>query len=309
MTEKAVKKKKRITKEQWGLLLLCVPFIIYIFLFSYLTLFGWVYAFFDFRPALSLNPFFHEFVGLRYFRQLFVQMDDLVRVVRNTLAMSSLGLLMMPLTPLLAILFMELRSNKLKRITQTVTTFPNFISWVIIYGIAFSFFSSQGVFNTFLSWLGFTPSRLGILANADRVWTVQTMLGVWRSIGWGAIIYVAAIAGIDESLYEAARIDGASRIRCIRHITIPGIAGTFMVLFILAVSGMLATDFERQLVFFNPIIAQRFVGIDLHIYRIGIGQSQFSFATAVGIIRSFIGIGLLYTANFVIKLIRGDGLV
>jgi ABC-type polysaccharide transport system permease subunit len=308
-TEKMARKKKRITKEGWFLLMLCVPFIVYIFMFTYVTLFGWIYAFVDFRPGLGVNPFIHEFVGLRNFRQLFAERNDLIRVVRNTLAMSGLSLLMMPLTPLLAIFFMELRSTKLKRVTQTVTTFPNFISWIIVYGIAFSFFSNQGVFASFRELLGLEAQSLSLIANVDRVWSFQTMLGVWKGIGWGAIIYVAAIAGIDESLYEAARIDGASRIRCIRHVTIPGISGTFLVMFLLAVSGILAVDLERQLVFFNSMVAYRLQGIDHYVYRIGIAQNQFSFAIAVGIVRSFIGIGLLFGANFVAKLIRGESLI
>ena len=288
---------------------LCMPFCLFLFVFTYMTLFGWTYAFLDFRPAFGPNPFDHEFVGLRHFRALFADMDTLGRVVTNTLAMSGLGLLVSPLAPLLAILFMELRSNKLKRVTQTITTFPAFISWIIIYGIAFTFFANRGVMDSFMQFLGRDPQRLPILSNVDRVWSFQTALGVWRNVGFSAIIYVAAIAGIDQSLYEAAKIDGASRIRCIRHITIPGISLTFLVLFLFAISGILSTDFERQLIFNNPIINRRFVGIDLHIYRIGIEQMQFAFATAVGIIRSGIGLILLFVANYVSKLIRGDSLI
>jgi len=306
---KGKKKRKKITKEGWMLFWLCMPFCIFIFIFTYLTLFGWAYAFLDFRPALGANPFNHEFVGLRHFRAIFVDMDTLGRVIRNTLAMSGLGLLVMPAAPLLAILFMELKSNKLKRITQTVMTFPNFISWVIIYGITFTFFANRGVMDTFMQFLGAAPQRVPIMANIDRVWSFQTALGLWRGIGFGSIIYVAAIAGIDTSLYEAAKIDGASRIKCIRHITVPGISLTFLVLFLLAISGILSTDFERQFVYQNAMVNRRFVGIDLHIYRIGIEQMQFSFATAVGIIRSGIGLLLLFTANYVSKLIRGDSLV
>ena len=306
---KSKKKKKKITKEGWILLLMCVPFMIFIFMFTYITLFGWTYAFLDFRPAFGPNPFNHEFVGLRHFRALFVERNVLLRVTRNTLAMSGLGLLTMPLTPLLAILFMELRSNKLKRITQTITTFPNFISWIIVFGMAVTFFANRGVVDTFMQWLGRDPQRLPFMARADRVWSFQTMLGIWKNIGFGAIIYVAAIAGIDQSLYEAAKIDGASRLKCIRHITIPGISLTFLVMFLLAISGILSTDFERQLIFFNPMVAERFIGLDLHIYRVGVTQGAFSFATATGIIRSVVGVALLFIANWVSKLIRGDSLI
>lgn len=303
------KKRRKFSSEEKIMLLIAVPFVVYIFAFSYVPLFGWLYAFTDFRLADGPNPLTHQFVGFRNFMQIFAERREVTRVLTNTLALSSLGLLMSPLAPLLAILFMEIRSHKLKMITQTITTFPNFISWVIVYGIAFSFFSNQGVIASIRPLLGLPPQQISLLADVDVVWRFQTALGVWKNVGWGAIIYVAAISGIDESLYEAARIDGANKLQCIRHITIPGISETFLVLFLLNISHILSTNFEQQLVFNNSMVTSRLMGLDLYVYRIGIMRFQYSFSIAVGMVRTFIGLTLLFGSNWLAKKIRGESLV
>ena len=150
-----IKQRKGYIKEGTLYFIIAIPFLVYIFMFSYVTLFGWSYAFVNFRPALGANPFVHEFVGLHFFRQLWNDRSEIWRVVQNTLAMSFLGLAVSPFTVGLAILMMELRGRMLKRFVQTVTTFPNFISWVIVYGIAFTFFSNRGVLADFMVFLGF----------------------------------------------------------------------------------------------------------------------------------------------------------
>jgi len=214
--------RKGYIKEGTMYFLIAIPFLVYIFMFSYVTLFGWSYAFVNFRPAMGANPFVHEFVGFRFFIQLWNDRSEIWRVLQNTLAMSFLGLAVSPLTVGLAILMMELRGSFLRRFVQTVTTFPNFISWVIVFGIAFTFLGNRGVVADFMVFLGFERQTVSLLANRDATWYFQTALGMWKGMGWGAIIYCAAIAGIDESLYEAAKIDGASRFKCVLHITIPG---------------------------------------------------------------------------------------
>jgi ABC-type polysaccharide transport system permease subunit len=302
-------RRKRITSEGKTMLFIAVPFIVYITAFAYVPLFGWLYAFVDFDIAHGVNPFAHTFAGFNNFVKIVAERNEVIRVLKNTLALSFLGLACAPLAPLLAILFMELKSNKLKRITQTVTTFPNFISWIIVYGIAFSFFSNHGVFAVFTEWLGFPKQTISVIANENVVWRFQTLLGVCKSIGWGAIIYVAAISGIDESLYEAAYIDGANRVKCIRHITIPGISETFLVLLLLAISNILATNFDQQLIFNNSMVTNRLMGIDLYVYRTGITRFQYSYTIAVGIAKSMIGLGLLFGSNILAKRIRGETMV
>ena len=301
--------KARGMKEGTVLMLIAIPFLVYIFAFSYVPLFGWLYAFVDFRPALGPNPFIYTFKGLTYFTQMWSQHREVTRVLINTLAMSGLSLLTSPLSVVLAILMMEIRGNKLKRVVQTVTTFPNFISWIIVFGIAYSFFSNDGVFASFKELLGFPQQTIGLLANANAAWVFQTVLGLWKAIGWSAIIYCAAISGIDESLYEAARVDGASKIQCIRYITIPGVAETFLVLFLLGVSNVLSNNFDQIFVFNNPMVTSKLMNLDLYVYRIGITQNQYSFSIAVGITRAFIGLALLFIANWVSKKIRGVSLV
>lgn len=302
-------KKTHHNKEGTVLLLIAIPFIVYIFAFNYITLFGWLYAFVDFRPVLGPNPFIHEFRGFYYFTQILAEHSEISRVLVNTLAMSGLGTLTAPLPVLLAILMSEMWGSKLKRIVQTVTTFPQFISYVILFGIAFSFFSNSGVFAAFKEALGLPKQTLSVLGDANAAWVFQTLLGLWKGLGWGAIIYCAAISGIDEALYEAARIDGANKIRCIRHITIPGVSETFLVLFLLGLSGILSSNFDQIFVFNNPMVTSKLMTIDLYVYRIGITQNQFSFSIAVGITRTFIGLFLLFTANWVAKKIRGVSLL
>jgi ABC-type polysaccharide transport system permease subunit len=262
-----------------------------------------------FRPALGANPFIHDFAGFQYFMQLWTDRSEIFRVLQNTLAMSFLSLAVSPLTVALAILMMELRGRFLKRFVQTVTTFPHFISWVIVFGIAFTFFSNRGVFAEFLLLLGFEQQTTSILANRDAAWYFQTALGMWKSMGWGAIIYCAAIAGIDESLYEAAQIDGASRFRCVLHITIPGIAPTYFVLLLLAVSNILSNNFEQIFVFMNNIVAPRLQNIDYYAYRMGLQQAQWSFSVAIGIVKSIVGLILLFSINGIAKKIRGKSII
>ena len=302
-------KKKFRMKESTVLLLIAIPFVLYIFAFYYVPLFGWGYAFVDYRPAFGINPFNHNFVGFANFTQVFNNRNEMIRVLRNTLAISGLGLLASPLPVLFAILLMEIRGKRFKRIIQTVTTFPNFISWIIIYGIALSFFSRTGVFSQFREFLGFPPQLIGPMGNVNIAWGFQTMLSVWRSLGWSAIIYCAAISGIDDSLYEAARLDGASKIQCIRHITIPGVAETYLVLLLLSIGNILTNGFEQFFVFDNNLVTERLMVLDLFVYRVGITQGQFSYATAIGMMRSLVGLTLLFTANRIAKKIRGESLI
>jgi len=219
--------------------------------------------------------------------------------------MSGLWLLTTPLPVLFAILLNEVRVKRFKSLVQTITTLPNFISWIIVFGMAFAIFSMNGMLNTLLGQLGLPRSVTGVLGDIDRVWTFQTILAVWKSLGWNTIIYLAAISGIDPHLYEAAKVDGAGRFRCIWHITIPGVFSTFFVLFILAISNILNTGFEQYFVFYNPMVANKIEVLDFYVYRIGILLGDYPFSIAVGMIKSLIGISLLFLVNLASKKVRG----
>lgn len=223
--------------------------------------------------------------------------------------MSFLGLLCAPLPAVFAIFLSELKSVRFKKIVQTITTIPNFVSWVIIYALSYALFSSEGVVNQVLMNLGWVSKATNILGNTKAVWGFQTALGVWKSIGWNAIIYFAAIAGIDSELYDAASVDGAGRFRKILHITIPGISSTFFVLLLLQISNILSSGIDQYLAFYNSMVADKITVLDLYVYRLGLVTQDYSYATAVGISKTVISIVLLFGANGLSKKLRGEGLV
>lgn len=295
-----------IRKDGIALLMIALPFVAFIFVFNYIPLFGWVYAFFDYKPGIPLAD--SPFVGLDYFRQI-LEDRDIVRVLCNTLAMSFLGILVSPLPALFAILLSELKSSAFKRFIQTTTTLPHFISWVIVFSLAFSLFSTDGLVNRLLQQFGLGTEPLNVLGNASITWYFQTALGIWKGLGWGAIIYLAAISGIDSELYDAASIDGAGRYRKIWHITVPGLMPAYIVLLLLSIGNLLSLGLDQYLVFYNSRVADKIEVLDYYTYRLGILTNDYSYGTAVGIAKSLIGIALLFTANGISKLVRGTGIV
>ena len=229
-------KKKRKMSEGLKLLLLALPFVIFVFMFSYVPLGGWGYAFFDYRPGLSLADC--QFVGLDVFAKIWQNRDELFRVLRNTLVLSGMGLLASPLPVIFAIILNEIKNSKFRKIVQTLTTLPNFISWIVVFTLAFAMFSSDGMFNSLFRMMG-VDVTVNIMGNNKIAWTYMWALGTWKTLGWSAIIYIASIAGIDAELYDAAHVDGANRLQTILHVTVPGLYSTFFVLLLLAISNML----------------------------------------------------------------------
>ena len=202
----------------------------------------------------------------------------------------------------------QMQSKRYSKIIQTASSIPKFISWVLIYAIFFIFFSSEsGLMNKMLEVLGFGES-VNLLGNENIAWGVQTAITIWKQTGWDAIIYIAAIAGIDPALYDAAAVDGAGRFKKILHVTIPGITPTFFVLFLMAVANILSNGFEQYYVFQNPMVVDRLEVFDTYIYRMGIVNSQYSYATAMGMFKSIISIVLLTVANGTSKKIRGESI-
>jgi len=306
LAERIGRKKLRGIKY----LLLAVPFLIYVFAFSYVPLVGWIYSVFDYKIGQKFLDFGSMvFVGLSNFQKLFTERSEVLRVLRNTLALSALGLLATPVPVVFAIMFNEIKNSRFKKIVQTATTLPNFISWIIVYGVAFAFFSVNGFVSVLMQKIGIQPPVMGILGDVDHTWVLQWILGIWKSFGWSAIIYIAAITGIDSELYDAAKVDGANKIQSILHITIPGIMPTYVVMFLLAVSNILSNGFDQYFMFYNPMVADKIEVLDYYVYKVGFYINDYSYSITLGMLKSILGIVLLFTANALSKKIRGESIV
>ena len=306
LAERIGRKKLRGIKY----LLLAVPFLIYVFAFSYVPLVGWIYSVFDYKIGQKFLDFGSMvFVGLGNFQKLFTERSEVLRVLRNTLALSALGLLATPVPVVFAIMFNEIKNSKFKKIVQTATTLPNFISWIIVYGVAFAFFSVNGFVSVLMQKIGIQPPVMGILGDVDHTWVLQWILGIWKSFGWSAIIYIAAITGIDSELYDAAKVDGANKIQSILHITIPGIMPTYVVMFLLAVSNIISNGFDQYFMFYNPMVADKIEVLDYYVYKVGFYINDYSYSITLGMLKSILGIVLLFTANALSKKIRGESIV
>lgn len=306
-----VVKKRFQLLDKHKLFLMASPFLVLVFVFSYLPLYGWIYAFYDYRPALPLSQ--NEFVGLRWFTTLVsnpYQREEVFRVLRNTFAISSLGLLTSVLPVIFAIFLTEIKYAPFKKIVQTLTTLPNFISWVLVYAFAFTLFSvDNGFLNNLLMSMNVIDRPLNVLGSDNHTWLAMTLWGVWKGLGWGAILYIAAITGIDPELYEAARVDGASRFRLMWHVTVPGILPTFFVLLVLGIANFINNGFEQYFVFSNAINMDHIEVLDLYVYNVGVVNNNFGFATAVSILKSIVSLILLFAANGLSKLVRGEGVI
>lgn len=290
--------------ESYKLFLYVLPCLIFIFIFKYLPLWGWSYAFFQYKPGRSL--FDCAFVGLQNFTALFgnpIMRDNLLRVLRNTFGIQLLNYLLMPVPMLFAIFLSEIKSTKFQKAVQTLTTLPHFISWVIMFSLATSLFGNSGVVNSVLARFG--AEGINILTTNSHVWLIQALLGLWKSLGWSAIIYFAAITGLDQEVYEAAMVDGASRWQKIRYITIPLLIPTFFVLLIMGIGNFLNSGIDQFLAFGNAMNKEYIEVLDLYVYNLGIGNGQISFSVAVGMMKSLVAVVLFACANFASKKIRG----
>ena len=303
--------KKPEMEEKYRLFIMFLPVLILSFVFAYLPIYGWRYAFYDAKAGDELTR--EIFVGFDNFKMLINDPGfsaKILQVLRNTLIMSGLGIATSWLPILFAILLAEVRYTKFQRTVQTLTTIPNFLSWVLVYAVALSIFSADGLINNLSSMLASTGFvRTDYLASADGTWIKMLLWGTWKGLGWSAIIYVAGIAGIDQQLYEAARVDGANRFRCIWHITVPGLIPTYMVMLLMSVAGILSNGMEQYLVFSNPYNGDYIQVLDLYVYNLGIGNNQLSVSTVIGILKSVIAVILLFSANGISKTVRGESII
>ena len=301
------KKPFKLDRTRLSLTLMALPFAVFVFMFSYIPLHGWVYSFFDYVPGIPL--FKNRFIGLSNFAYLFKDVSNMKRVLSNTFIFYFFGLLTSVIPIVLAILLTECKSRRFKKLVQTTTTLPNFISWVIVFSLAYNIFYSDGILNRVLMATGATSEPILLLANKDAVYVFQTLLAVWKGAGWGSIIYLAAITGIDQELYEAVAIDGAGRWGRIRHITLPGIAPTIIVLLLLQISNLLSVGLEQFLVFSNNMVQRNIEVLDFYVYRVGILSKDYSYSIAIGMIKTIISIILLFTVNKLSKRLRGETII
>ncbi|MCL2627336.1 MAG: ABC transporter permease subunit [Oscillospiraceae bacterium] len=298
-------------EPKYSLFLMVLPFLVLVVLFAYLPLWGWRYAFFDYTPGFALA--WEDFVGFKWFTSLFenaATRRDIVRVMTNTFALSGIGIATSWVPIVFAIFLSELRSNPFKRTVQTLTTIPNYISWVLVYSVAFALFSTEGFFNWMLISLGFVEEGKNFLIDGENMWFKMWAWGTWKGLGWGAIIYLASISSIDPQLYEAAMVDGAGRYRRMWHITVPGLMPTYFVLLLLSIANMLSNGLEQYLVFSNPATSAPIEVLDLYVFNLGIGDGgNIPLATMIGMLKSVISVVLLFAANKASKLIRGESIV
>jgi len=302
--------------KKYKLFLMMLPFLLAVFLFAYLPLYGWSYAFYNYKFGIPMDQ--QEFVGFKWFIEMFsnpANRDNIFRVLKNTLGMSGLNLLFSWLPMVFAIFLNEITRTRFKKFVQIFTTLPNFISWALVFSFAMCLFAADtGIYSKLMMDLGLNdPANPTVWLNSpDHIWLKMWAWNTWKGLGWGAIMYLAAISGIDQEQYEAARVDGANRWALMRHITLPGLLPTFFVLLLLSISNILNNGMDQYLVFQNPMNRQTIEVLDLYVYNITIasgGTALYSYATAIGILKTLVSVTLLFTANFLSKKLRGESIM
>jgi len=297
-------------KRQVMLICYLIPFMVWLAIFAYVPIFGWSYAFINYVPGKPVLE--HEFIGFENFRLIFVGgISDFWKVMRNTMVISGLSLLCTPLPIVFAIMLSQVKWSKFAKPVQTISSVPNFISWVLIYAVMLIFLSQEdGMINRTLVAMGLMDplSKPAYLSDPDIAWYLQTAISVWKTIGWNAIIYLAGIAGIDQELYDAADVDGANRWQKIMHVTVPGIIPTYIVLLLMAIANILSNGFEQYWLFGNGLTIDKLEVFDTYVFRLGIRQMQFSFSTAMGIFKSIVSVTLISIANVISRMLRGNSI-
>lgn len=294
-------------KQQRVWVLMSLPFIIYVILLRYLPIGGWIMAFQNYWPGKSI--FAQTWVGFDNFRRLF-QDPVFFQVIRNTVAMSAIKLTFgMFSSIMLALILNEVRNIKFKRITQTISYLPYFVSWVVAANLVFNAFSVDGIINEFLMTINIIDKPIMFLGMPRLFWWVVGSTHVWKEVGWGAIVYLAAMTSINPNLYEAATIDGASRIQKIRYITLPGIKPVIVILLILNVGQLLNVGFEQIYLLSNARVIEYSRIFEIFEIDFGLKMMRYSFASAAGIFKSVVSIVLVFSANYIAKRLGQERLV
>ncbi|MEF9880640.1 MAG: ABC transporter permease subunit [Clostridia bacterium] len=280
--------------------------IVFLGIFAYIPMYGIKIAFFDYNIMTGIAG--APFVGFKYFEQFFTD-PNLSNVIRNTFVLNILGLVIgFPAPIILALMITELRSTGFKRVAQTVSYLPHFLSWVIFGGLVLEIVSPTGIINAGLVSLGLIPKPINFIGQGKNFYAIFTIASIIKSVGFSSILFVAAITGIDTDMYEAAMIDGCTRFQRIWFITIPAIMGTIVIMFIFQISAILNTGIEQLLVLQNPLNMAYSQTLDTYTYKIGMEQMRFSYSTAVGLLKSIVSVVLLVGANAASNRLTGKGL-
>lgn len=306
-TDKPKTRSRLLTKiiRQRELFFMSIPLLIYVFIFYYWPLKGWLMAFQRYRPGRTEHPF----VGLEHFKFLFSD-SQFYKIMRNTLGMSVINLVLGFVCAIfLALMINEIRQTKFKRVVQTISYLPHFLSWVIACSLIAELLSSSGIINLALMKLGIIDQPILFLGKAEYFWWVVGWSNVWKSVGWNTIIYLAAITSIDPELYESAELDGAGRFQRMLHITLPGIKSTILVLVIMNIGWILNAGFELQYLLMNGLTMDVAETIDIYVVRFGIGLGNYSLGTALGIFKTVVSIVLIAGANQISKRFAQESLV
>ncbi|WJH34701.1 ABC transporter permease subunit [Paenibacillus sp. CC-CFT747] len=304
----ASRSQRQLASYMWkykALYVMALPGILYFLLFKYVPLAGSIIAFQNYNIFNGITG--SEWVGLEHFRKMFEHYDFL-RILKNTLLIGLYDtVIAFPAPIVLALLLNELRLVFYKRVLQTIVYMPHFLSWVVVSGIAIGILSpSAGAVNHFLGWLGIEP--VYFLGEESYIRSILISSGIWRDSGYGTIIYLAALAGINPDLYEAAEVDGAGRLRQTLAITLPSLLPTIMILFLLHIGKFLDFGFERVIVFLNPLNTENGEILDTYIYKAGLLQQQYSYTTAMGLFKSVVGLVLVLIGNFFSRKTTGESL-
>ncbi len=286
-------------KRQKVLLLWSAIIFVYGIVFYYVPLAGWIMAFQKYKPRLGILK--STFIGLDQFKSLFED-PTFVRTIRNTLAMGVINLVASFITAIVfAILLNEVKARRSKKIIQTISYLPHFLSWIIVTSIVHDALSNSGIVNQLLLSWGVIDTSINFFAHPQFFWPIVAFSNVWKETGWNAIIYLAAITAIDPNLYEAAAIDGAGRWGKIKNITLPGIRPTIIVLLLMNVGNVLNAGFEIQYLLGNGIVQRVSQTIDIYVLDWGVSQGNYSLGTAAGMFRSLVSITLVVIANQIAK--------
>lgn len=291
---------KRIRRDKW-MLGMMLPGILVFVLFKYVPMFGIVVGFQDFKPYLGVLH--SPWVGLKHFATFF-QDESFLRLFSNTLIFGVLNLVFaFPLPIIVALMLNEVRANWYKRTIQTFIYIPHFISWVVVAALTVSFFGSDdGIVNSLMG------TQTNFLANPSTFRAEIVLQGIWKGTGWGTIIYLAALSGVDPQLYEAAQIDGANRRQQMWHVTLPAIRGTIVILLILHMGSFLNVGFEQLLLMINPLVQNVGDVYETYVYDIGVTHGELSYSTAVGLFKSVISLILILLTNKISKWLGEEGL-
>ncbi|MEK0314817.1 ABC transporter permease [Cohnella sp. 56] len=298
---------KRLVSQRI-LVLMSVPFVIWLFVFKYVPVWGWTIAFQDYQPSLAFKD--QQWVGFSHFQSLFSE-DRFLIALRNTLAMSGINLVLGFVTAVsLALLLNEVRKVAFKRVVQTVSYLPHFISWVVAAGIIQTMLAPDGVVNELLKMFGVIEKgqEYLFLGKAEWFWGIFGASSVWKDVGWNTIVYLAAISAIDPAQYEAAEMDGAGRLRRMWYITLPGIKPVIVVLLIMNIGYLLESGFEPQYLLGNGMNVDYSENIDIFVLKYGLQQFNFPLATAAGMFKTVVSFILLFSANHIAKRLGQDRL-